>query len=284
MTFKAPLVFGCLIAIALPAGSVDAGGRRNGSFSRATAARSAPQRASFRSAGAGFRNAGAGFQRSRNWAGNTRFNSSSSANFNRSAFTTNRLATNSTGTNWNRFNRNTSRFGSNWNGSNRWNGSGANRWNWRHRHHRGCDNNFVFFGSFGFPFFSAWDYGYYYPSAYYPYYPSTPYYYDPYTYYNNGGYSAYVNPGYDNGTDYDPNYDNSDRYRDSRRYDRSGARNGSTVARVQEALAREGYYKGAIDGVAGSRTFYAIRSYQRDHNLTVDGEINDQLLGEMGLR
>ena len=52
---------------------------------------------------------------------------------------------------------------------------------------------------------------------------------------------------------------------------------------MQEQLARDGYYKGDIDGVAGSRTYYAIRAYQRDHNLHVDGEVSDELLQQMGL-
>jgi len=53
---------------------------------------------------------------------------------------------------------------------------------------------------------------------------------------------------------------------------------------LQEQLAHDGYYKGSVDGVKGSRTYYAIRAYQRDHNLQVDGEITDQLLEAMGIR
>jgi hypothetical protein len=103
------------------------------------------------------------------------------------------------------------------------------------------------------------------------------------------GYSGYVDPGYggqyyDNGQYSDPGYEQNGRYHDSRQYDRGGGHESSVVARVQEQLAHDGYYKGTIDGVAGSRTYYAIRAYQRDHNLPVDGEITDQLLGEMGLR
>jgi putative peptidoglycan binding protein len=153
------------------------------------------------------------------------------------------------------------------------NGDGRNR----HHHHNGCDDNFIFFGGFGFPFYSAWDYGYY-PWAYYPYYQADPYSYDPYAPIDNGA------PIYGDGSvPQDPGYNQSD---DGRHYERGGggADDHSLVAQVQERLANDGYYKGSIDGVKGSRTFYAIRAYQREHHLPVTGEINDELLGDMGLQ
>jgi hypothetical protein len=39
----------------------------------------------------------------------------------------------------------------------------------------------------------------------------------------------------------------------------------SSVARLQQRLARAGYYRGSIDGLMGPRTRYAVRAYQRDH-------------------
>ena len=104
----------------------------------------------------------------------------------------------------------------------------------------------------------------------------------------NSGYNGYIDPGYgnqyyDNGQNYDPGYGNNGQQYDSHQYNR-GTHDNSVVSQVQEQLAHDGYYKGAIDGVAGSRTYYAIRAYQRDHNLPVTGEITDDLLGEMGLR
>jgi hypothetical protein len=173
----------------------------------------------------------------------------------------------------NRFNRaGTGRFSSNFNGANRFRGNGnGHSQNWWRRH-RGCDP-FIFLPGFGFPFFGAWDYGFY-PTAYYPYYPYTPYSYDPYGYSGSGyGYPAYTDGGYSNesGSEADPGYD-----------ERNGYNNQSVVARVQERLARAGYYKGSADGVQGSRTHYAIRAYQRDHNLPVNGRIGDELLEELG--
>jgi len=47
--------------------------------------------------------------------------------------------------------------------------------------------------------------------------------------------------------------------------------NSSAVSRVQAGLSRLGYNPGPVDGVMGSQTEMAIRNYQRDHNLLVDG-------------
>ena len=57
----------------------------------------------------------------------------------------------------------------------------------------------------------------------------------------------------------------------------------SVEARVQERLARGGYYHGEIDGVIGDGTRRAIRSYERANGLRVDGRIDDQLLSTMGI-
>lgn len=42
---------------------------------------------------------------------------------------------------------------------------------------------------------------------------------------------------------------------------------------VQTSLKNAGYYDGKIDGKLGSKTKSAIKSFQRDHELTVDGII-----------
>jgi peptidoglycan hydrolase-like protein with peptidoglycan-binding domain len=46
---------------------------------------------------------------------------------------------------------------------------------------------------------------------------------------------------------------------------------GSAVIRLQEALAAEGYYFGAIDGVYGSGTTNAVYRFQLDNDLSADG-------------
>jgi hypothetical protein len=136
---------------------------------------------------------------------------------------------------------------------NNWNG------NWRHRRFR---DRFIFIDAFGFPFYS------FYPYPYYGYYPYV------YSAYYQGG-AAYSD---DSAYDDDATYNNGNAYRGG------ATAHSSIVAQVQRDLARGGYYKGAIDGEMGSRTYYAIRAYQRSHNLRVDGAINDQLLSRMGLR
>ena len=54
------------------------------------------------------------------------------------------------------------------------------------------------------------------------------------------------------------------------------------TARVQRQLAAAGYYRGAIDGISGDGTRRAIRNYERDNGLPVDGQIDNQLLATMG--
>lgn len=57
----------------------------------------------------------------------------------------------------------------------------------------------------------------------------------------------------------------------------------ATVAAVQRRLARGGYYHGSVDGVIGPATRSAIRSFERNNGLPIDGEIDSQLLRTMGL-
>ena len=47
------------------------------------------------------------------------------------------------------------------------------------------------------------------------------------------------------------------------------------VKQVQAKLRDDGYYKqGTVDGVWGSGTEMAVRSYQRDHNLGSSGQLD----------
>ena len=123
----------------------------------------------------------------------------------------------------------------------------------------------------GLPFYGGYYGGYpYYGSYYggYPYYGS--YYGSPY------GYSYYPS-GYNGSSYYGSNYPYS-----YNRYSYSGY-NGSIVVRVQQQLARRGYYAGPIDGIMGPRTRYAIRVYERRHGLPIDGIIDRRLLATMGI-
>ncbi len=53
--------------------------------------------------------------------------------------------------------------------------------------------------------------------------------------------------------------------------------NSSAVNRVQSGLSRLGYDPGPVDGVMGSKTDAAIRNYQRDQKLLVDGRPTAEL-------
>jgi len=122
-------------------------------------------------------------------------------------------------------------------------------------------------------------YRYGYSSGYgYPYYGSSygpsvsfgfgsPYYY--------GGYYPYDSYAYPYSYNYGSYYYNQPGY---------AYGNGSVVIQVQSRLARAGYYHGPIDGVMGRGTSFAIRAYERDHGLRMDGVISRQLMRNMGLR
>jgi len=53
------------------------------------------------------------------------------------------------------------------------------------------------------------------------------------------------------------------------------------IAQIQEQLRKNGLYTGPQDGVNGSGTIKAIQSYQRQHNLTTNGEATAQLFAHM---
>ena len=131
------------------------------------------------------------------------------------------------------------------NGHGNGNGNGHGHGNGNGNHHHHCHQKIFFIGGFGYPFW-WWDYPYY---SWYPY----PYYDDGQAVYEGEGYAG--------------NGDSGD----------------SVIAQVQDHLARAGYYRGAIDGIAGPATERAIRNYERAHHLVADGAIDDQLLEKMNL-
>lgn len=58
---------------------------------------------------------------------------------------------------------------------------------------------------------------------------------------------------------------------------------GSEVRTIQEKLKRWGYYNGNIDGIYGSQTTSAVKSFQRKNGLTVDGIAGTNTLKAMGI-
>ena len=55
------------------------------------------------------------------------------------------------------------------------------------------------------------------------------------------------------------------------------------VGEVQSDLAREGYYRGVIDGVYGPQTRVAITRYQSNHGLQVTGSLTPATLQSLGV-
>jgi len=93
-------------------------------------------------------------------------------------------------------------------------------------------------------------------NGFYPY----DYYGYPYDYYGYGGDQAYN--GYD---------ETADPYSDA------------TVSAVQSQLARQGYYRGVVDGVYGPQTRAALTRYQSNHGLQVTGNLTPATLQALGL-
>lgn len=55
------------------------------------------------------------------------------------------------------------------------------------------------------------------------------------------------------------------------------------VAAAQQRLQDEGFDPGPVDGKYGPRTSAAIRRFQADRGMPVDGRISEALLAELGL-
>jgi len=132
---------------------------------------------------------------------------------------------------------------------------------WRGHHCRFVNGSWIIFD---LGFYPWWPYSYPYDYYAYDYYPYT-YNYD----------SGYNDSGVYQGEEYydQGNYDSSDQYSSS----------DSTIAAVQERLARQGYYRGEIDGILGSQTRRAIARYQRGHGLRVTGNLAPDMLQALGL-
>ncbi len=58
---------------------------------------------------------------------------------------------------------------------------------------------------------------------------------------------------------------------------------GNEVTQIQTKLKRWGYYNGNIDGIYGSKTVSAVKSFQAKNGLTVDGIAGTKTLQAMGI-
>jgi putative peptidoglycan binding protein len=141
--------------------------------------------------------------------------------------------------------------------------------NWHHdwdKHHAHFDHGHVFVFTDGFWWgLYPWDY---YPYDAYGSYPSDSYDY-PYSY------NDYPNDSYD--------YNTQDPYSYYSGYAAPAESGNGVVSAVQSQLAKLGYYRGAVDGVAGDETEAAIASYQEDNDLSVTGTVTAATLQSLGL-
>ena len=58
---------------------------------------------------------------------------------------------------------------------------------------------------------------------------------------------------------------------------------GEEVKQIQTKLKRWGYYSGNVDGIYGSQTLSAVKSFQKKNGLTVDGIAGKKTLEAMGI-
>jgi hypothetical protein len=116
--------------------------------------------------------------------------------------------------------------------------------------HRGWDRRHAhFFHNRFFVFNDGFWFGYPYDYYGYP--------YDYYAYDDDQGYNGYN--------------ETADPYSDA------------TVSAVQSQLARQGYYRGVVDGVYGPQTRAALTRYQSNHGLQVTGNLTPATLQALGL-
>lgn len=60
--------------------------------------------------------------------------------------------------------------------------------------------------------------------------------------------------------------------------------NGEEVRQIQQKLKNWGYYNGNVDGIYGSKTFEAVKKFQRKNGLTVDGIAGEKTLQALGIK
>ena len=111
----------------------------------------------------------------------------------------------------------------------------------------------------------------------------------PWDYYPYDAYSSYPSDSYDYPYGYnDYPYDSSDSYTQDpysyySGYAAAAQSSNALVSSVQSQLAKLGYYRGAVDGVAGDETKAAIARYQEDNDLSVTGTVTAATLQSLGL-
>lgn len=62
------------------------------------------------------------------------------------------------------------------------------------------------------------------------------------------------------------------------------AQGAGTIRAAQQALKDKGFDPGPIDGLNGPKTRAAVRDYQKQQNLTVNGRLGDETLTSLGVK
>lgn len=59
-----------------------------------------------------------------------------------------------------------------------------------------------------------------------------------------------------------------------------GAPTASThdVMMIQESMKVAGFYRGEVDGLAGTATFSAVRAYKKKHHMPVNNQLTDEFI------
>lgn len=62
------------------------------------------------------------------------------------------------------------------------------------------------------------------------------------------------------------------------------AQSTATIRDAQQVLKDKGLYTGTVDGIYGPKTESAVRSFQKQENLTADGRLGPQTLSSLGVK
>lgn len=69
--------------------------------------------------------------------------------------------------------------------------------------------------------------------------------------------------------------------KESKSYRNSADPANPSVNQIQKALKNAGYYQGPVDGKIGSKTQDAIKKFQKDNGLKVDGKVGNMTWSEL---
>ncbi len=62
-----------------------------------------------------------------------------------------------------------------------------------------------------------------------------------------------------------------------------GSSDTKTIKQIQTKLKNRGYYDGEVDGIFGYKTETAVKKFQEENGLTVDGKVGNQTFAALGM-